>query len=30
VEIFNPSVWELDPAETLDLIAARYREHVAG
>lgn len=30
VEIFNPAVWALDPAETLELVAARYRRHVAG
>jgi len=30
VEIFNPSVWALDPAEALELLGARYREHVAG
>ncbi len=29
VEIFNPSVWALDPDHALQLIGARYLEHVA-
>lgn len=30
VEIFNRNVWETDPADVLELLAARYNEHVAG
>jgi sugar phosphate isomerase/epimerase len=29
IEIFNPAIWERDPAEVLDLAAARYQQHVA-
>jgi sugar phosphate isomerase/epimerase len=29
VEIFNPAVWDADPAETLAVVACRYAEHVA-
>jgi sugar phosphate isomerase/epimerase len=29
VEIFNPDVWALEPAQTLQLVAERYLEHVA-
>jgi sugar phosphate isomerase/epimerase len=28
VEIFNPEIWALDPAETLELIAQRYAAHL--
>ncbi|MHB1497203.1 MAG: sugar phosphate isomerase/epimerase family protein [Acidimicrobiales bacterium] len=27
VEIFNPEVWALDPADTLEVVALRYEEH---
>jgi sugar phosphate isomerase/epimerase len=29
VEIFNPAIWERDPAEVTELTAARYEQHVA-
>ncbi len=29
IEIFNPVIWERDPAEVLELAAARYEQHVA-